>query len=133
MPNTVKLHRIKTQSQHKLSVTNVSNGEAFSIIRTLPATDETVVGDIMFDKNLDRKKFSIGDWVLVKYDSTNYPGEILQIINNEFQVNVMNKRGKFWRWPQKEDKIFNTSNNIVKCIESPQVAGSHGQFEFHQI
>ena len=44
----------------------------------------------MFDQNLDRKKISIGDWVLVKYDSTNYPGEVLQIVNNEFLVNVMN-------------------------------------------
>ena len=54
----------------------------------------------MFDQNLDRKKFSIGDRVLVKYDSTNYPGKILQIVNNEFHINAMNKSGKFWRWPQ---------------------------------
>ena len=79
VPNTVKLHCMKTQGPNKLSVSNVSNGEAFSIIRILPATDETLVGD----------------WVLVKYDSTNYPGGILQIVNNEFQVNVMNKSGKF--------------------------------------
>ena len=77
----------------------------------------------MFDQNLDRKTFSIGDWVLVKCYSTNYPGEILEIVNNEFQVNVMNKSQKFWTWPQKEDKIFYTSNSIVKRIEPPQVAG----------
>ena len=53
--------------------------------------------------------------------------------NSTIQVNVMNKSGKFWRWPQKEDKIFYTSNNIVKGIEPTQVAGSRGQFEFHQI
>ena len=44
VPNTVKLHCIKTQGPDKLSVSNVSNGEAFSIIRILPATDETLVG-----------------------------------------------------------------------------------------
>ena len=87
----------------------------------------------MFDQNLDRKTFSIGDWVLMKYGSTNYPSKILQIVNNEFQVNVMNKNGKFWRWPQKEDKNIYTSSNIVKLVEPPQVAGSRGQFEFHQI
>ena len=106
MPNTVKLHCIKTQGPDKLHVSNVSNGEAFSIIRILPATIETLVGDTIFDQNLDRKNFSIGDWVLVKHDSINYPGKILQIVNNEFLVNVTNKSGKFWRWPQKEDKIF---------------------------
>ena len=97
MPNTVKLHCIKTQGPDKRSVSNVSNGEAFSIIGILPATDETLVSDVMFDQNFDRKNFSFGDWVLVKYNSTNYSGEILQIGNNGFQVNVMNKRGKFWR------------------------------------
>ena len=58
------------QGPDRLSVSNVSNAEAFSIIRILPATDETLVGDVMFDQNLDWKKFSIRDWVLVKYNST---------------------------------------------------------------
>ena len=56
-----------------------------------------------------------------------------KIVNNELQVNVMNKSAKFWRWPQKEDKIFYTTNNIVKCIEPPQVGRSRDQFVFHQI
>ena len=43
----------------------------------------------------------------------------------------MNKSEKFWRLPQKDDKIFYPSNNIIKRNEPPQVAGSHGQFEFH--
>ena len=58
---------------------------------------------------------------------------MVKIVNNELQVNVMNKSAKFWRWPQKEDKIFYTTNNIVKCIEPPQVGGSRDQFVFHQI
>ena len=97
VPNSVILCCIKMQSPVKLSVLNVSNGEASSNIRKLPATDETLVGDVMFDQNLDRKRFSIGDWVLMKYNSPNYPGEILEIVNNEFLVNIMNKSGKFWR------------------------------------
>ena len=71
------------QVPDKLSGSNISNDTSFSIIRILPATDETLVGDIMFDWNLDRKKFSIGDWMLVKYRSTNYPGEILQIVKGK--------------------------------------------------
>ena len=67
VPNTVKQHFIKTQGPDKLNISNVFNVEAFSIIRILPATDETLVGDVMFDQNLDRKKFSIRDWV---------PGEV---------------------------------------------------------
>ena len=40
------------QRPDKLSVSNVSNGEVLSIIGVLSATDETLVGDIMFDQNL---------------------------------------------------------------------------------
>ena len=53
-----------------------------------------------------------------------------KIVNHEFQVNVLNKIGKFWKWPQRGDKIFYTSNSIVKCIEPPQIAGSRDEFEF---
>ena len=73
--NTAKLYCIKTQGPDKLSVSKVSIGEAFSIIRILSAADETLVGGVMFDQNLDKKKFSIGDWGLVKYDSTNNPAK----------------------------------------------------------
>ena len=41
VPNTVKLHCIKMQGPDKLSVSNVSNGEAFSIIRIL---DRILIG-----------------------------------------------------------------------------------------
>ena len=68
-----------------------------------------------------------------KYNSPNYPGEILHIVNNEFQVNTMNNSEKLQRWPQKKSKIFYTSNIIVKQIESPQVDGSCDHFEFNQI
>ena len=47
VPNTVKLHCTKTQGPYNLCVSNVSNGEAFSIIKILPATDETLSGDVM--------------------------------------------------------------------------------------
>ena len=40
-----------------------------------------------------------------------------KIVNNEFQIIVMNKSEKFWESAQKEDKIFYTSNNIVKSIK----------------
>ena len=109
------------QVPDKLSGSNVSNDTSLSIIRILPATDETLAGDIMFDWNLDRKKFSIGDWMLVKYRSTNYPGEILQIVN-EFQVNVMNKSGKFCgRLGDclKKKKRFFTIVTILSNVSNP--------------
>ena len=54
--DTVKSHYFKTQGPDKLSVSNVSNGETFSIIRILSATDENVGGNAMFDQIFDTKK-----------------------------------------------------------------------------
>ena len=56
-----------------------------------------------------------------------------KIVNNEFQVNVMNKIEAFGYVLKRRQTFFYTSNNIVKCIESPQVAGSRDQCEFRQI
>ena len=56
-----------------------------------------------------------------------------KIVNNEFQVNVMNKIEAFGYVLKRRQTFFYTSNNIVKCIESPQVTGSRDQCEFRQI
>lgn len=40
-----------------------------------------------------------------------------KIVNNEFQIIVMNKSEELLESTQKEDKIFCTSKNIVKSIK----------------
>ena len=45
----------------------------------------------------------------------------------------MNKIETFGYVLKKKTNFFYTSNNIVKCIESLQVAGSRDQCEFRQI
>ena len=37
------------------------------------------------------------------------PGQIVNVVSNEFDVNVMHKSANtFWGWPQTEDKILNS-------------------------
>jgi len=39
-------------------------------------------------------------------------------------------KGKLWKWPVKEDKIFYTTDNVLCHIEPPDVVGSRGQYCF---
>ena len=77
---------------------------------------------------------SLGEWVLVKYDNKDFPGEVVNIIGSEFEVNVMHRSGAaFWRWPEKDDHIFYNRADIIKQLTPPQVAGSRGQFKFEGL
>ena len=74
-----------------------------------------------------QNKFKMGDWVLVTYDDTLYPGEVVDYYLAEYKVNTMEKRGAFYVWPSVPDSIFYPESNILKQISPPVVAGSRGQ------
>ena len=48
--------------------------------------------------------FEIGDWVVVQYDSTKYPGEIIDILNMEIEVSAMHPAGNYFKWPDRKDE-----------------------------
>jgi len=92
--------------------------------------NETDDFDVCEEKKIE---LSVGKWVLVKYDNKKFPGEIVKVMGEECEVTVMHASGKFWKWPQKEDKIFYDQKNIVKMLRPPEVAGSRGQFVFEDL
>ena len=54
-----------------------------------------------------KEQIIIGDWVLVQYDNTFYPGDVKNKRGDNIQVNVMIPAGKTrWKWPKKEDSIY---------------------------
>ena len=59
-----------------------------------------------------------------------YPGEITSCVHDDVQVNVMHKSGKYWKWPNPDDKILYRPENIIRRITPPKVVGSCGQFVF---
>ena len=82
------------------------------------------------DENQETLEFDIGDWVLVNYVGADFPGEVTNINGFDYEVNVMRKCGAFWTWPLTEDRIFHEMKNVVKKLESPEVAGTCGQLTF---
>jgi hypothetical protein len=75
----------------------------------------------------------IGDWVMVDFEDSGYPGEIINIIDGDYQVKAMEPFGAFWRWPAKEDVAVYEPANIMSTLSPPIVCGSQGQFSFSDI
>ena len=76
------------------------------------------------------KSFTVGDWVLVKYDTDVFPGEVKKICNDEIKVSVMVPSGSYFKWPKDEDAIFYPVANVIKSLKPPVIKSSRGTFEF---
>ena len=59
------------------------------------------------DKHQDTN-VNIGDFIIVKYEGTFYPGEVLHLVPNQSTtVSTMEHSGsKFWKWPAKQDALY---------------------------
>ena len=69
-------------------------------------------------------EYEVGDWVVVQYNGSEYPGEITDILANEVVVSSMHRAGNFWKWPNRKDEIVYRLENVVTKI------GNRGQFLF---
>lgn len=81
----------------------------------------------------------IGDWVLVNYDNTPYPGEIVDKKENFLIVSTMEKletcyQGKrMWRWPRNKDILQYPVQDLRRKIDPPSPTGNRAsQFIFNE-
>ena len=61
-----------------------------------------------------------------------YPGCVTKVIENDIEVSVMHKSESNFKWPQKEDKIFYSLDDVLKIIDLPIPTGNRGQFKFKE-
>ena len=72
-------------------------------------------------------EYNVGDFVLVKWRKSRYPGKVIEILQGEkLKVSCMEKIDKpgdevEWRWPQRSDIMSYSMKNIVQRIESPKL------------
>ena len=43
---------------------------------------------------------------------------------SDYEVSLMVKAGKYWKWPHLEDKIFFQKQNVQKKLNAPKVVSS---------
>lgn len=81
-----------------------------------------------------KTKYKIGDYVVVKYDSSFFPGEILEVAERDAKVKVMTSSGPhFWKWPDREDVLMYSWSNVIKKINPPVVVSNRGTYEIQEM
>ena len=117
-----------------LRVSTVSTEEDFTLVEIFQGVgyneSEPEEQNQPNDENQETLEVNIGDWVLVKYDGADFPGEVTSIVGFDYEVNVMHKCGAFWKCLLTKDRIFYDRKNVVKKLEPPEVAGTYVQFTF---
>ncbi|XP_072180506.1 uncharacterized protein [Diadema setosum] len=73
---------------------------------------------------------AVGDWFIVEYDGKQFPGEVLAVRDGEFQVSVMGRVGKYWKWPSTRDAIFYMRHQMIAPLDAPEVVNNRGHFKF---
>ena len=119
-------------------MSSISVEESYTVVNIFTSADssESDMEDEMGMPSDDcmALEINVGDWVLVRYDDSNFPGEVTNSIVSDYEVSVMHKCGNaFWKWLLKEDKIYYNKTSITKKLDPPQVAGSRGQFIFKEL
>jgi len=71
-----------------------------------------------------------GSWCLVQYDGSLYPGEVKSVIGDEYEVSVMMKSGKYYRWPDKPDQLYYQKEDVVRIIQPPEPVGSKTRSQY---
>ncbi len=97
--------------------------------------DPSPVANLESTEKVQDERIIVGDWVIVQYDGNKYPGTVSAYdeTNDEFEVTVMYpfqyKQKQYWRWPQREDKIFYPANDVTKYSTEPRKLESKGRGE----
>ena len=71
----------------------------------------------------------VGDWYIVQYEDKQFPGEVLDVRRDAFQVYVMDAVGKYWKWPTRKDAIFYMKNKMISKLAAPNVVNNCGHFK----
>ena len=135
--NTQKLHYVRVHNSKQLYVSSVSSDNDFLLVGIFKGVfsdegkEESVQDAPIATRNLN---VNLGDWIVVNYDGQKFPGEVTNITGLCFEVNTMHKSlGAFWKWLQKKHRIFYQKENIIQKLDPPEVAGSHGEFQFKNL
>lgn len=97
--------------------------------------DDSLDGRIVNPSEIQKATLhvKVKDWVLVDYEGTAYPGEIISKEGEDYEVSVMLPAGKNWKWPVKRDSILYNKNKLICRLDKPIPVNNRGCFKFRDI
>ncbi|XP_033122920.1 uncharacterized protein LOC117121731 [Anneissia japonica] len=108
----------------KMHLLKVVNGVVVAQVLTKDEAPENPVNPT------SDESICIGDWYIVEYEGQQFPGEVIDIREGEYQVSVMERAGKNWKWPSTKDNIFYMKSKMISKLEAPEVVNSRAHFKF---
>lgn len=116
-----------SSSESSMEVTLESEGEGDDWAAEDSDQDQEIRSD---------KEFSVGGYVIVRYNDAYYPGRIMRINTSENQVmvSVMNSSGlNCWKWPLTKDEMWYESDDVVQIIAEPTPVNKRGAFKVPEL
>ena len=63
---------------------------------------------------------------IVEYDEQRFPGEVVVVEEEESLVSVMQRAGKYWKWPTQKDVIYYMQDKMISKLGVLEVAKNRG-------
>lgn len=126
LPSNIKADKIKKRKKAAVNSSSSDEGEGdnFSLASSSSlnlseenAAEETTIANLANDDGYLPEK---DEFVVVVYEADYWPGQVVSIENEGAHIKCMAKCGRLWRWPEKEDCIFYSKNEIMFAIKTPK-------------
>jgi len=85
------------------------------------------------EAKLNQNDLEIDNFVIVLFNGEKYPGRIVSISKKGPVVDCMEKRLKFWRWPQRKDAIVYDWKDVLRKINPPKIVSKRNQFSVFEL
>ena len=118
MPTAVKgiksIHHMKTRNSAVLTYATTTDGNKIN----------------QSSNSSGSESLNVSLWCVVEYDKELFPGEIKAVVGDKYQVSVMVKAGKYWKWPAQADKLLCCQDQIVKALNPPVLINFREHYNF---
>lgn len=115
---------VHSRSLDNLSETDTPTTSVISNTSNIPRVRGTGTGESTFKGD---------DFVVVNFEGQLFPGRVMEVKPEGYMVSTMERTKKNWRWPDREDTILYSKEEILYTIESPRPVGRRGIFDVKDL
>lgn len=109
----------------------VNDKKVDAFILTDDATlGSTVHSSSVYSYSSPSNVIDVDDWCVVNYDGKLYPVVVQAAVADNYEVSVLLRAGKNWKWPDREDKIYYTKSNVIKKLSLPIIVNARDHYKF---
>lgn len=95
----------------------------------LPVCSKTLDKDPKFNQN----DLEIDNFVIVLFNGEKYPGKVVSLSEKGPTVDCMERKLKYWRWPQKKDVILYDWMDVLRKIDPSKMVSKRNQFYISEL